>query len=75
MRCQEKLAERLNLSGYTAFRLGIQSMHSISPTNDGSLKLIQNLKQWADPNNILAPGRYEFNSQRTNYFSANAVGE
>jgi 4-cresol dehydrogenase (hydroxylating) len=49
-------------AGYLPYRLGIQSMNSLPPAQDDYGKLISTLKHGLDPNNILAPGRYDFRS-------------
>jgi 4-cresol dehydrogenase (hydroxylating) len=58
MRCYRDLVSRLTSAGYYSYRLGIQSMNELS-ANNGYAVLVSRLKQALDPDNILAPGRYE----------------
>ncbi|MEQ9625561.1 FAD-binding oxidoreductase [Coleofasciculus chthonoplastes] len=69
MECHDKILHSLIQEGYIPYRLGIQSMNSLPPTQDDYGKLISTLKRGLDPNNILAPGRYDFRSEwfDTNY--------
>ncbi|MCA1992637.1 MAG: FAD-binding oxidoreductase [Coleofasciculus sp. S288] len=62
MECYERVFQQLIQEGYIPYRLGIQSMNSLPPAQDDYGKLISILKQGLDPNNILAPGRYDFRS-------------
>lgn len=59
MECHNQLLEFLMNSGYIPYRLGIQSMSCLSTSDDNYNQLLKNIKQELDPNNILAPGRYE----------------
>jgi 4-cresol dehydrogenase (hydroxylating) flavoprotein subunit len=47
-------------NGYISHRLGIQSMDQMPKPKDDYGSFIKTLKESLDPNNILAPGRYEF---------------
>ncbi|MEM7530900.1 MAG: FAD-binding oxidoreductase [Chloroflexota bacterium] len=58
--CADELLERLLHAGYMPYRLGSQSMAKLPPVQDDSATLLRTLKQTLDPNNILAPGRYEW---------------
>ncbi|MBE9234127.1 FAD-binding oxidoreductase [Cuspidothrix issatschenkoi LEGE 03284] len=59
MECHNQLLEFLMNSGYIPYRLGIQSMSCLSTSDDNYNQLLKNIKQELDPNNILAPGRYQ----------------
>lgn len=59
MACHNRLLEFLLADGYIPYRLGIQSMGALPTSQDDYDQLIRNLKQQLDPNNILAPGRYD----------------
>lgn len=60
MQCYKAMVEKLGQSGYIPYRLGVQSSMSDLPTlQDDSQQVIHRLKQVLDPNNILAPGRYD----------------
>ncbi len=60
--CHDKLLQLLIQEGHIPYRLGIQSMNSLPLAQDDYGKLISTLKRGLDPNNILAPGRYDFRS-------------
>lgn len=62
MECHDRVLQWLIQAGYIPYRLGIQSMNSLPLAQDDYGKLISILKQGLDPNNILAPGRYDFRS-------------
>jgi len=62
MECHDKMLHILLQGGYFPYRLGIHSMNSLPPAQDDYGKLISALKRGLDPNNILAPGRYDFRS-------------
>lgn len=51
--CYETLAERCEAEGYVPYRLGILSM------GRRGTGLVRSLKEFLDPNRVLAPGRYE----------------
>lgn len=59
MACHDALLSELIAAGYPPYRLGVQSMHSLPAPTDDSLALIERLKRTLDPNDILAPGRYD----------------
>ncbi|MFM7368359.1 MAG: hypothetical protein ACKO2Z_11325, partial [Sphaerospermopsis kisseleviana] len=59
MDCHDQLLEWLLAAGYIPDRLGIQSMNSLPPTQDDYAQFMSSLKQNLDPENILAPGRYD----------------
>jgi 4-cresol dehydrogenase (hydroxylating) len=60
--CHAVLLRNLSAEGYLPYRLGIQSMSSLPTPHDDSGTLMQTLKRALDPNDILAPGRYDFRS-------------
>lgn len=60
MTCHDELLHALTSAGYFPYRLGVQSMHELPLCIDDSSILQQRIKAVLDPNNILAPGRYEF---------------
>jgi 4-cresol dehydrogenase (hydroxylating) len=60
MACHDVLLAELIAAGYPPYRLGVQSMHSLPAPTDDSLAIIERLKRTLDPNDILAPGRYDF---------------
>lgn len=59
MACYQELFESLMAAGYYPYRLGIQSMGQLKSEDPCHKKMLQTLKKALDPNNILAPGRYE----------------
>lgn len=62
MGCHDKVLKYLTKQGHYPSRLGIQSMNKISSSNKDYEKIIKNLKNHLDPQNILSPGRYDFRS-------------
>ena len=60
MSCHDELLQMLTQSGHIPYRLGIQSMNSLPPAQDDYGFFLRTLKQALDPNDILAPGRYDF---------------
>ncbi|MGR9105459.1 MAG: FAD-binding oxidoreductase [Gammaproteobacteria bacterium] len=60
MACYEDLLTRLIGAGYPPYRLGTHAMASLPPARDDYGYLLRALKQALDPNDILAPGRYDF---------------
>ena len=62
-RCHDELLEQLVRAGYPPVRLGIQSMAQGVPSEPSYVQLVENLKHLFDPNDILAPGRYDFRSR------------
>ncbi len=59
MECHDRLLQFLLTAGYIPYRLGVQSMNSLPIARDDYGKLMDTLKSGLDPNQILAPGRYE----------------
>jgi 4-cresol dehydrogenase (hydroxylating) len=62
MACHDDLVARLHAKGLSLSRLGIHSMESLPPPGDDHGALLARLKRALDPNDILAPGRYDFRS-------------
>ncbi len=60
MRCHDALLARLAAAGYPPHRLGVQSMDALPPPRDDHGALLARLKRALDPNDVLAPGRYDF---------------
>jgi 4-cresol dehydrogenase (hydroxylating) flavoprotein subunit len=60
MRCHDAILAKLNAAGYPPYRLGIQSMGAVPAPRDDHGALIARLKRALDPNDVLAPGRYDF---------------
>ncbi|MBN1655065.1 MAG: FAD-binding oxidoreductase [Deltaproteobacteria bacterium] len=58
--CYNLLCAQLHHAGFTPNRLGIQSMKSVAPDQQPYIDFIQRMKRLLDPNDILAPGRYDF---------------
>jgi 4-cresol dehydrogenase (hydroxylating) len=56
--CYRALAEQLLARGYPPYRLNVASMSSVS-AQDPYADVLRRLKTVLDPNDILAPGRYE----------------
>lgn len=59
-RCHQTMAARLSRSGYYPYRLNIDSMSSLPAPSYGRGKIHRTIKEALDPNDILAPGRYDF---------------
>jgi 4-cresol dehydrogenase (hydroxylating) flavoprotein subunit len=60
MRCHDALLAELIEAGYPPYRLGVQSMDALADPRDDHGALMERLKRALDPNDILAPGRYDF---------------
>ncbi|MEA2069024.1 MAG: FAD-linked oxidase C-terminal domain-containing protein, partial [Verrucomicrobiota bacterium] len=56
--CIQEMEARYMEQGYPPYRVGINSMHQVVNEDDPFWKTIRGLKQALDPNNIIAPGRY-----------------
>lgn len=63
MACHDALLSALAARGYLPYRLGIQAMHALPPPNDDSLTVLARLKRALDPDDVLAPGRYDFRAR------------
>ena len=59
-RCHDALVAHLCASGYPPYRLGVQSMSALPAPRDDHGAVLARLKRLFDPNDILAPGRYDF---------------
>ena len=60
MACHDELLGRYVAAGYLPHRLGVQSMDSLPSPRDDSGSLAARLKRALDPEDVLAPGRYDF---------------
>jgi 4-cresol dehydrogenase (hydroxylating) len=60
MRCHDAVLTRLARAGYLPYRLGVQSMDALPAPRDDHGAVLERLKRALDPNDILAPGRYDF---------------
>lgn len=60
MACHDAVLASLSGAGYLPHRLGIQSMGALPRARDDYGTLIARLKRALDPNDVLAPGRYDF---------------
>lgn len=60
MAYHDLMFQKLVEAGYIPYRLGINAMNSLPSPHDDYAKLVQNIKQTLDPNDILSPGRYDF---------------
>lgn len=60
MECREKLLNKLSKRGYIPYRLDINSMSLLPKPVDDYGYFLRKLKQALDPNDILAPNRYDF---------------
>jgi 4-cresol dehydrogenase (hydroxylating) len=59
-RCHDEMLEELVAAGYAPVRLGVQSMDMGAPSEATYIDVVERLKRLFDPNDILAPGRYDF---------------
>ena len=58
--CHHALYSQLCAVGFYPYRMSIDEMSHPLPCHDDSGALLQALKQLLDPQDILAPGRYDF---------------
>ncbi|MBW4673443.1 MAG: FAD-binding oxidoreductase [Desmonostoc geniculatum HA4340-LM1] len=58
--CHDEMLQKLIEKGYLPYRLSTHSMSALPPVKDEYGQLIRKIKETLDPNNILAPGRYDF---------------
>ncbi len=56
--CIQEMEARYVEQGYPPYRVGINSMHHILDDSDPFWMTVRDLKKVLDPNNIIAPGRY-----------------
>jgi 4-cresol dehydrogenase (hydroxylating) len=59
LQCQKELLLKLADAGFYPYRLGVQSMGILPAPTASYMDLIKETKMLFDPNQILAPGRYE----------------
>lgn len=57
-RCIETLTAQCVKDGYIPYRVGIEAMPHILQPADGFWQTVREMKKVFDPNNIIAPGRY-----------------
>lgn len=57
--CQQAISQHLVQVGYSAYRLGIQSMEQYSMLPKHRRAILRQIKGIFDPKGIIAPGRYE----------------
>jgi 4-cresol dehydrogenase (hydroxylating) len=60
MRCHDAIIAKACAAGYPPYRLGVQSMGALPAPRDDHGALLARLKKALDPNDVLAPGRYDF---------------
>lgn len=56
--CIQEIEAWYMSQGYPPYRVGINSMHQVLDENDAYWQTVRDLKQSLDPNEIIAPGRY-----------------
>ena len=56
--CIQAMESRYVEQGYPPYRVGINSMNLVVNEEDPFWKTVRDLKKALDPNNIIAPGRY-----------------
>lgn len=56
--CIQEMESRYMEQGFPPYRVGINSMHQVVSENDPFWRTVRELKKALDPNNIIAPGRY-----------------
>jgi 4-cresol dehydrogenase (hydroxylating) flavoprotein subunit len=60
----DQLIKTLAAAGYVPQRLGIHDMERLPPSVGAYGRLVRLLRRSLDPNDILAPGRYDFRHER-----------
>ncbi|AKT41174.1 FAD-binding oxidoreductase [Chondromyces crocatus] len=60
MACYQDIFDRLAAQGYLPYRLGIQSQSALPAAQSSYGTVVGALKRALDPDDILAPGRYDF---------------
>jgi FAD/FMN-containing dehydrogenase len=60
--CYDDLLKQVVQQGWFPYRLAIHSMQSLPNAHDDYGRFLRCLKRALDPNDILAPGRYDFRS-------------
>ncbi len=58
MACHDDMMRKLCSDGFVPYRLGVQSMGALPPSEGAYDRLVGSLKTLLDPDEILAPGRY-----------------
>jgi 4-cresol dehydrogenase (hydroxylating) len=61
--CHDELLHRCCELGYVPYRLNHLSMQSLPAARDDYGALMERLKRALDPNDVLAPGRYDFRAE------------
>jgi 4-cresol dehydrogenase (hydroxylating) len=56
--CIQEMEARYVEQGFPPYRVGINSMHHVVNEDDSFWRTVRDLKKVLDPNNIIAPGRY-----------------
>ena len=56
--CIQEMEERFLELGYPPYRVGINSMHIVVNEDDPYWRTVRDLKKILDPNNVIAPGRF-----------------
>ncbi|MGD1846853.1 MAG: FAD-binding oxidoreductase [Salibacteraceae bacterium] len=59
MACHDALIEAFIERGWSPYRLGVPSMKWMNLADSGFLQMLSRIKSELDPNNVLAPGRYQ----------------
>ena len=60
MACHDELMKRTIERGYLPYRLGIQSLAAMPGGSASYVRLLRKLKKTLDPNDVIAPGRYDW---------------
>jgi 4-cresol dehydrogenase (hydroxylating) len=60
VQCHDRIIELLAAEGVLPYRLSNLSQESLPPSSGAYDTLLRQLKETLDPNDILAPGRYDF---------------
>ncbi len=63
MACHDELLACFCKLGCIPYRLGIQAMNGLPAAQDDYAAVLKRLKQTLDPEDVLAPGRYDFRSE------------
>ncbi len=60
--CHDEMLRRLMAADYPPIRLGVQSMKAGLPRDPAYASVIRRLKNVFDPNGVISPGHYDFQS-------------
>lgn len=60
MACHDALVQKLSALGYFPYRLHTEAMDKLPAARDDFERFVKTLKSALDPNDILAPGRYDY---------------